>query len=67
MDKDPVQFGSYHYSAEADAPSLQFFPVQNNEIDQLYQMIELRVESNHGNPKYTCLYRFRVHGNVVKR
>lgn len=66
-DKDPVLFGSYHYSAEKGAPSLQYFPVENTSIDQPYQIIELRVESNHGNPRYTCLYRFRVHGNVVKR
>ncbi|CRL05344.1 CLUMA_CG018268, isoform A [Clunio marinus] len=67
MDKDPVNFGNYHYSADENAASLQYFPVQNREINQPYQIIELRVESNHGNPSYTCLYRFRVHGNVVNR
>lgn len=67
MDKDPVMFGSYSFSAEENSPSLQFFPVQNDKIDQPYQIIELRIESNHGNPKYTCLYRFRVHGNTMKR
>ncbi|KAI8435720.1 hypothetical protein MSG28_003964 [Choristoneura fumiferana] len=30
-----------------------------------YDMLELRVESNHGNPTYTCVYRFRVHGNPL--
>lgn len=30
-----------------------------------YPMVELRVLSNHGHPKYTCLYRFRVHGRRV--
>jgi SUN domain-containing protein 1/2 len=27
-----------------------------------YRYVELRITSNHGNPEYTCLYRFRVHG-----
>lgn len=67
MDKDPLLLGTYNYSADKDVPSLQYFPVSNAEIFQPYQIIELRVESNHGNPRYTCLYRFRVHGNVVKR
>lgn len=30
-----------------------------------YDMIELRVESNHGKQTYTCVYRFRVHGNPL--
>ena len=31
----------------------------------VYPIVELRVHSNHGNLNYTCLYRFRVHGQVV--
>ncbi|NXY50589.1 SUN2 protein, partial [Ceuthmochares aereus] len=27
-----------------------------------YQLVELRVLSNWGHPEYTCIYRFRVHG-----
>lgn len=66
MDKEPELLGNYEFSAEEHAASLQYFPV-NKEVSQPYQIIELRIESNHGNPKYTCLYRFRVHGNVSKR
>lgn len=66
MDHEPVLFGNYHYSAEKNAPSLQYFPIKNTNIDRPYQVVELRIESNHGNPQYTCLYRFRVHGNTVK-
>ena len=29
-----------------------------------FSYVELRIHSNHGNPEYTCLYRFRVHGNL---
>jgi SUN domain-containing protein 1/2 len=28
------------------------------------EFIEVRVTSNWGNPNYTCLYRFRVHGDL---
>ncbi|MEQ2184059.1 hypothetical protein GOODEAATRI_004100, partial [Goodea atripinnis] len=42
-----------HYTYEDDGESLQFFSVK---------IIEVRVLSNWGHPEYTCLYRFRVHG-----
>ena len=29
-------------------------------------MIELKIESNSGNKDYTCLYKFRVHGNLYR-
>lgn len=59
-DQEPVLFGEYEY-ADNDA-SLQYFPVQNQNINRPYEIVELRIESNHGQPLYTCLYRFRVHG-----
>ena len=30
--------------------------------DKAFQIIEVRVLSNWGHPEYTCMYRFRVHG-----
>lgn len=39
---------------------LVFFQEQNNKS---FQIIEVRVLSNWGHPEYTCLYRFRVHGD----
>ncbi|KAL7046371.1 hypothetical protein ACKWTF_002555 [Chironomus riparius] len=64
FDKNPILFGNYYYSASKDAPSLQYFPVQNKDIVIAHQFVELVIESNHGNSKYTCLYRFRVHGEM---
>ncbi|XP_051899371.1 SUN domain-containing protein 2-like [Pristis pectinata] len=55
-------FGQYTYSQEAD--SIQTFHVQNKDL-AAYQVIELRVNSNWGHPEYTCLYRFRVHGEPM--
>ncbi|KAJ8346072.1 hypothetical protein SKAU_G00302650 [Synaphobranchus kaupii] len=51
--------GQYTYHDDRD--SLQTFPV-TEENDKAYQIIEVRVLSNWGHPEYTCLYRFRVHG-----
>ncbi|XP_011707147.1 PREDICTED: uncharacterized protein LOC105462321 [Wasmannia auropunctata] len=59
-DPEPVMFGEYEFTYPDE--SLQYFPVQNTEIDRPYEYIELRIHSNHGQLEYTCLYRFRVHG-----
>ncbi|XP_042078132.1 SUN domain-containing protein 1 isoform X6 [Haplochromis burtoni] len=50
-----------HYTYQDDGESLQIFPVME-ENDKTFQIIEVRVLSNWGHPEYTCLYRFRVHG-----
>uniref|UniRef100_A0A673BX63 SUN domain-containing protein 1-like n=1 Tax=Sphaeramia orbicularis TaxID=375764 RepID=A0A673BX63_9TELE len=50
-----------HYTYQEDGDSLQTFPV-NEQNDKTFQIIEVRVLSNWGHPEYTCLYRFRVHG-----
>lgn len=59
-DRDPVLLGSYKYDENGEP--LQFFLVQKD--NQIFDMIEIRIVSNHGNPNYTCLYRFRVHGKL---
>lgn len=71
MDPEPHHFGDYMYDANSTA--IQYFPVQYPKTTNIggveypvaYDIIELRVESNHGNPTYTCVYRFRVHGNPL--
>nr|XP_040045910.1 SUN domain-containing protein 1 isoform X2 [Gasterosteus aculeatus aculeatus] len=50
-----------HYTYEEDGESLQSFPVMEQN-DRAFQIIEVRVLSNWGHPEYTCMYRFRVHG-----
>ncbi|XP_034566976.1 SUN domain-containing protein 1 isoform X2 [Notolabrus celidotus] len=51
--------GQYIY--QEDGESLQTFPVMEQN-DKSFQIIEVRVLSNWGHPEYTCMYRFRVHG-----
>ncbi|XP_056629645.1 klaroid protein-like [Diorhabda sublineata] len=60
-DKEPVLLGEYLY--DYDGEPLQFFNVQKE--NQVFEIVELRIISNHGNPNYTCLYRFRVHGKSM--
>ncbi|KAL6264084.1 hypothetical protein P5V15_004163 [Pogonomyrmex californicus] len=59
-DFEPVMFGDYEFVNSDE--NLQYFPVQNTEINKPYEYVELRIHSNHGQLDYTCLYRFRVHG-----
>ncbi|KAF4041969.1 Sad1 / UNC-like C-terminal [Phytophthora infestans] len=56
-----ISFGNFSYAS--NGPASQTFKLtsslsQRSAIDG----ITLEVLSNHGNPEYTCLYRFRVHG-----
>lgn len=53
------ELGKYLYREDGEA--LQYFTVANPSGDY-YPFIELKIDSNHGNMKYTCIYRFRVHG-----
>lgn len=54
-----VLLGNYEYDQNGDP--FQFFAVQEANTEY-FPMIELKINSNHGNLQYTCLYRFRVHG-----
>ncbi|XP_005367153.1 SUN domain-containing protein 1 isoform X5 [Microtus ochrogaster] len=55
--------GRFTYDQEGD--SLQMFHTPERP-DQAFQIVELRVLSNWGHPEYTCLYRFRVHGEPAQ-
>ncbi|XP_078415014.1 SUN domain-containing protein 1 isoform X2 [Cetorhinus maximus] len=57
-------FGKYTYNQDGEA--IQTFFVREESLKS-YQIIELRIFSNWGHPEYTCLYRFRVHGNPRKQ
>ncbi|XP_023723329.1 uncharacterized protein LOC111873126 isoform X3 [Cryptotermes secundus] len=62
QDTEPVLLGKYTY--QQNGTSLQHFSVQNLDVN-LFELVELRIESNHGHMEYTCLYRFRVHGVLI--
>lgn len=54
-----VQLGIFEYSQYGEP--LQYFSVQAAN-EEYFPLIELKINSNHGNLQYTCVYRFRVHG-----
>eukprot|EP00062_Callorhinchus_milii_P008948 gi/632952239/ref/XP_007891743.1/ PREDICTED: SUN domain-containing protein 1 isoform X5 [Callorhinchus milii] len=62
-EEEGTLLGKYMY--DKDETAIQTFFV-TEEILGSFQIIELRVLSNWGHPEYTCLYRFRVHGDPVK-
>ncbi|XP_053348560.1 SUN domain-containing protein 2 isoform X2 [Clarias gariepinus] len=51
--------GTFTY--DQDGESIQTFVVQHPQ-SEVYGLVELRILSNWGHPEYTCVYRFRVHG-----
>ncbi|KAM5213565.1 SUN domain-containing protein 1 isoform 5-T11 [Hipposideros larvatus] len=55
--------GRFTYDQEGE--SLQMFHVPKRP-ERAFQIVELRIFSNWGHPEYTCLYRFRVHGEPIK-
>ncbi len=61
-DEDPVELGTFTY--EDNNKPVQTFLLSKEAVKRPYNLIELKVTSNHGNLIYTCLYRLRVHGRV---
>ncbi|XP_073329841.1 uncharacterized protein sun2 isoform X2 [Pagrus major] len=53
--------GSFTYDENGE--STQTFKLPNPS-DVVYRVVELRVLTNWGHVEYTCLYRFRVHGQM---
>ncbi|XP_072799594.1 SUN domain-containing protein 1 isoform X7 [Vicugna pacos] len=53
------------FTYDQDGESLQTFPTPKRP-EGAFQIVELRIFSNWGHPEYTCLYRFRVHGEPIK-
>ncbi|XP_052644809.1 SUN domain-containing protein 2 [Harpia harpyja] len=54
--------GQFTYNHDSDP--IQTFYLEGDAVGT-YQLVELRVLSNWGHPEYTCIYRFRVHGEPV--
>ena len=52
------------YKVDPDSDPIQTFAVTSHP-PEAFPLVEVKVQSNHGNPDYTCLYRIRVHGNIL--
>ncbi|XP_037649718.1 sperm-associated antigen 4 protein-like isoform X6 [Sebastes umbrosus] len=51
------------FLCDQDGESLQTFKLSDQEAG-VFSHVKLQVESNWGNPDYTCVYNFRVYGTI---
>ncbi|NXA25859.1 SUN2 protein, partial [Ibidorhyncha struthersii] len=58
-EEEGVLLGQFTYNHDGDP--IQTFYLEGDAMGT-YQLVELRILSNWGHPEYTCIYRFRVHG-----
>ncbi|NXT74379.1 SUN2 protein, partial [Zapornia atra] len=61
-EEEGLLLGQFTYNHDGDP--IQTFYLEGDSVST-YQLVELRVLSNWGHPEYTCIYRFRVHGELV--
>lgn len=63
FDEDLQQEGTHlgQFTYDQDGEPIQTFYFQDPKMST-YQVVELRILTNWGHPEYTCIYRFRVHG-----
>ncbi|GLV46344.1 klaroid [Carabus blaptoides fortunei] len=55
-----VKLGVFNYSIVG--PARQTFVIPKEKQLSAFDYVELRILSNHGRVEFTCVYRFRVHG-----
>ncbi|NWW86453.1 SUN2 protein, partial [Rhynochetos jubatus] len=61
-EEEGLLLGKFTYDHDGDP--IQTFYLEGDAVGT-YQLVELRVLSNWGHPEYTCIYRFRVHGEMA--
>ncbi|XP_076141071.1 SUN domain-containing protein 1-like [Alosa pseudoharengus] len=52
------------FTYDSDGEPIQTFELPDS-VKDVYRALQLRVLSNWGNPEYSCIYRFRVHGQPL--
>uniref|UniRef100_A0A452IIQ8 SUN domain-containing protein n=1 Tax=Gopherus agassizii TaxID=38772 RepID=A0A452IIQ8_9SAUR len=60
--QEGIILGQFTYDQDGDP--IQTFRLEGEDVGT-FQVVELRILSNWGHPEYTCIYRFRVHGEPV--
>nr|XP_028568810.1 SUN domain-containing protein 3-like [Podarcis muralis] len=61
--REETLLGKFMYDIEKEA--IQTFQLKNEHLKQFLH-IKFKVLSNWGNPEFTCIYRLRVHGKMVR-
>ncbi|KAM5220154.1 LOW QUALITY PROTEIN: SUN domain-containing protein 5 [Hipposideros larvatus] len=59
--KEEVFLGAFQFQPEN---IIQMFQLQN-QPSRTFGAVKVKISSNWGNPRFTCLYRVRVHGSVT--
>ncbi|XP_063058471.1 SUN domain-containing protein 2-like isoform X2 [Engraulis encrasicolus] len=59
--EEGAPLGTFTYDQSGEPIQTFRLPAQ---VQEAYRMVELRILSNWGHPEYTCVYRFRVHGDA---
>uniref|UniRef100_G5E798 Sad1 and UNC84 domain containing 5 n=1 Tax=Loxodonta africana TaxID=9785 RepID=G5E798_LOXAF len=59
--KEEVFLGAFQFQPEN---IIQMFPLQNQPA-RPFGAVKVKISSNWGNPRFTCLYRVRIHGSVA--
>ncbi|KAK7939686.1 hypothetical protein WMY93_003012 [Mugilogobius chulae] len=56
-----IKLGTFHY--DPNGHSFQTFRILQL-TSKVFRFVRVHVQNNHGNPAFTCLYNFRVHGRI---
>uniref|UniRef100_A0A8D2D3G4 Sad1 and UNC84 domain containing 2 n=1 Tax=Sciurus vulgaris TaxID=55149 RepID=A0A8D2D3G4_SCIVU len=59
LQQEGTLLGTFTYDQDGEPIQTFYFQVAKMAT---YQVVELRILTNWGHPEYTCIYRFRVHG-----
>ncbi len=64
-DTEPMRLDKGDCSYEIRKSTIQFCNLKP-EIENPINILQMRIMSNHGKEEYTCVYRLRVHGRLVR-
>ncbi|NXR43347.1 SPAG4 protein, partial [Zosterops hypoxanthus] len=60
--EEETLLGTFSYNVDKDP--VQTFTLRNMLLPRAFSHVKLIVKSNWGNPRYTCIYRVKVHGKM---
>ncbi|XP_044759561.1 SUN domain-containing protein 3-like [Coccinella septempunctata] len=62
-----ILLGTYTFNIQKHDSSIQNFPISSSIFSNNdFEYVELEILSNHGNERFTSIYRFRVHAGKTK-
>lgn len=61
-----VHLGDFRYEIEKQQPLQLFWIDSSTATETSFRIVRFIFTSNHGDPRYTCVYRIRIHGSLTK-